>query len=263
MARLAEVVSQTIRSLSPEVLAERLFGDRLESWWQEQTRRLVESDYQSGVQSAFFITVFSAMGRMAKIDGRIHESEINLAAKVMDYLNLNAAQRKLAISLFNDGKQVDFNVDIVLNRFYRHCRHRVSVLQIFIEIQLQMAVVDGVVNEKEQSLLQKMCKRLDVPGSIYNRIVRRVNKNNAIAESVPTVKVARPMNLSKACSLLKVSRWASKQDIKIAYRRLMSQYHPDRVMARGASAQELEAATQWIQDIRRAYEIVSKAKKLR
>lgn len=263
MARLAEVVSQTIRSLNPEALTERLFGDRLESWWEEHTRLLEESAYNGGVQTAFFITTFSAMGSMAKIDGRVQESEINLASRVMDHLKLDPVQKKLAIRLFNDGKQSDFNLDTVLNRFYRQCRHRVSVLQIFIEIQLQTAFADGAINEKEQTLLQKMCKRLGVSESIFNRIERRVRKKNFTGEVIPRVKPVKAMSLSKACTVLEVSRWSSKDDIKKAYRRLMGLYHPDKMMARGATEDELEEATDLIQDIKRAYEIVSKAKKLR
>jgi len=261
--RLAEVVSQTIRSLNPEALTERLFGDRLESWWQEHTRLLEESSYKGGVQTAFFIATFAAMGRLAKVDGSIKASEINLASKVMSHLKLNTVQKKLAIRLFNDGKNSDFNLDVVLNRFYRQCKHRVSVLQIFIEIQLQAAFADGALNEKEQTLLKKMCKRLDVSESIFNRIERRVRKKNLTGEVIPRVKPAKAMSLSKACTLLDVSRWSSKEDIKKAYRRLMGRHHPDKMMARGAAEDEMEEATEFVQDIKRAYEIVSKAKKIR
>ena len=71
------------------------------------------------------------------------------------------------------------------------------------------------------------------------------------------------MSLSQACSFLEVSRWASKEDIKKSYRRLMGQYHPDKMIARGAAEDEIEEGTELIQDIKRAYEIVSKAKKIR
>lgn len=263
MPRLAEVVTQTFRSFTPEALSERLFGDSLDDWWQENTQILEASSYTGAVQSAFFITTFAAMGRLAKIDGRVQESEITLASKVMDHLKLNADQKRLAIRLFNEGKQSDFNLDTVLNRFYRQCKHRVSVIQIFIEIQLQTAFADGAINQQEETLLQRMCKRLEVSESIYTRIERRVRKKNLTGEKIPQVKSAKPMSLSAACSLLGVSRWASKEDIKQAYRKLMSQYHPDKLIAQGVAEDELEEATEKVQDIKRAYEIVCKAKKIR
>ncbi len=263
LPRLAEVVTQTFRSFTSSTISERLFGNSLEDWWQEYTQTLEESAYTGKVQTAFFITTFAAMGRLSKIDGRIHESEISLASKVMDHLKLDAEQKKLAIRLFNEGKQSDFNLDTVLNRFYRICNHRVSVIQVFIEIQLQTAFADGAMNEKEESLLKRMCKRLDVSQSIYKRIERRVRKNKFGSEQSHHIQPVTPMSLSQACAVLGVSRWAKKDDIKQAYRRLLSQCHPDKLIAQGATEDELEEATDKVQEIKRAYEIVSKAKKIR
>lgn len=263
MARLAEVVTQTFRSFTADALSARLFGDSLDSWWQEYTGDLENSSYSGQVQTAFFITTFAAMGRLSKIDGPVCKAEINLAGSVMDHLKLTVEQRKLAIRLFNEGKQSDFNLDTVLNRFYRLCQHRVSVLQVFIEIQLQLAYSDGALNAKEESMLQRMSKRLGIISSIYNRIERRVRNNHSSGVSLGQKATPKAMSLSDACELLGVSRWTGKEDIKQAYRRMMSQYHPDKMIARKATDDELEQATEVVQDIKRAYEIIRKAKKIR
>ena len=71
------------------------------------------------------------------------------------------------------------------------------------------------------------------------------------------------MSLANATELLGVSRWTSKDDVKKAYRRLMGQYHPDKLHARGCTQEELNLATAKVQDIKRAYEIIGKARKLR
>jgi DnaJ like chaperone protein len=262
MPRLAEVVTQTFRSFSPGSLSDRLFGNTIEDWWHEYAQTLEATAYTGKVQTAFFITTFAAMGRISKIDGRIHESEIGLANKVMDHLKLDASQKKLAIRLFNEGKQSDFNLDTVLNRFHRLCGHRVSVIQVFIEIQLQTAFADGAMNEKEESLLKSMCKRLDISDIIYKRIERRVRKNK-YGDQAPHVQPPRPMSLSEACTVLDISRWAKKEDIKKAYRRLLSQFHPDKLIAQHATEDELEEATDKVQEVKRAYDIVSRAKKIR
>jgi DnaJ like chaperone protein len=264
VARLAEVVTQTFRSFTPEAFSNRLFGDSLDSWWQDYSQLLETTSYGGQVQTAFFITTFAAMGRVSKIDGSVHKAEISLAGSVMDHLKLSTEQKKLAIRLFNEGKQSDFNLDVVLNRFYKLCQHRVSVLQVFIEIQLQLAYADGAVNAKEEAMLQRMSKRLGIISSIYNRIERRVLSNRS-AEVYKAQKpvAAKAMSLANACELLGVSRWSAKDDIKQAYRRMLSQHHPDKIIARGASADELAQATEVVQDIKRAYEIICKAKKIR
>ena len=71
------------------------------------------------------------------------------------------------------------------------------------------------------------------------------------------------MSLSSATELLGVSRWTNREDVKKAYRRLMGQYHPDKMLARGCTEEELHLATAKVQDIKRAYELVGKARKLR
>ena len=129
MANFAEVVTQTFRSLTPEAISERLFGDSIDAWWSDYQKSLDATAYKGPVQCAFFIATFAAMGRMCKCDGRIKEQEISLASSVMDHLKLNRAQKRLAIRLFNEGKQGDFDVETVLGRFNRICRHRVWMFQ--------------------------------------------------------------------------------------------------------------------------------------
>jgi len=264
LASLAEVVTQTFRSFTPEALSERLFGDSIDAWWSDYQQSLDATAYKGPVQIAFFIATFAAMGRLCKADGRIREQEIKLASSVMEHLKLNQTQKRLAIRLFNEGKQADFDVETVLGRFYRICRHRASVVQVFIEIQLQAAIADGPLNDLEEALLLRMCKRLDVSRSIYSRIKRRVNENKfgKLQPQQPAV-ASRPMSLASASELLGVSRWTSKEEVKKAYRRLMGQFHPDKMAARGASEDELQLATARVQDIKRAFDIVGKARKLR
>lgn len=264
MASFAEVVTQTFRSLTPEAISERLFGDSIDAWWSDYQQSLDATAYKGPVQSAFFIATFAAMGRLCKTDGRIKEQEIKLASSVMDHLKLNKEQKRLAIRLFNEGKQGDFDVETVLGRFYRICRHRVSVIQVFIEIQLQAAIADAPLNDLEEALLLRLCKRLDVSKSIYGRIKRRVTENKfGPLQPQEPLAVSRPMSLANANELLGVSRWTSKEDVKKAYRRLMGQYHPDKMLARGANEDELQLATAKVQDIKRAFDIVGKARKLR
>ncbi len=259
MPRLAEVMTQTFRSFTPEAISERL-SRHLDSWWQEYSQSLQGTAYAGTVQTAFFIATFSTMGRLAKADGRIQESEINLASSVMESLKLTIDQKKLAIRLFNEGKQSDFNLDMVLSRFYRLCRHRVSVLQIFMEIQLRMALADNPINDLERNLLQRMGKRLDISKAILQRIERRVDRNadNTAADAA----ISTPMSLADACNLLQVSRRADNDDIKQSYRRLLNQYHPDKMLARGCNEQEVRLGTLKVQDIKSAYDIIRKAKKL-
>lgn len=180
MPRLADVVTQTFRSLSPESISDRLFRDPLEHWWENYQQKLDDTGYNGAIQGAFFIATFAAMGHVAKCDGRVKGVEIELATQVMDHLKLSSEQKQLAIRLFNEGKNEDFALERLLWRFNRLCHHRVSVIQVFIEMQLQMAYADATLNEAEVKIIKHMCKRLDVSDSIYTRIERRVRAEKKV-----------------------------------------------------------------------------------
>ena len=261
MASFLQVFSQTIRSITPDALSERFFSGSVEDWWLEASQLLAKSGFAGGeVQETFFIASFSCMGRLAKVDGRISEAEVNLASRVMEQLKLNLEQKRLAIRLFNQGKQPDFHIDSVLNRFSRVCRHRVSVLQVFIETQLQLGYADGELNDKELLLLTRMSKRLDISDAIYKRIGRRVCGANFDRRRNAETSM---MTLSDACNLLGITRLSNQDEVKQAYRRLISQHHPDRVIAQGADAHDISLANDAAQDIHQAYELVCRARKFR
>ncbi|MCW8957356.1 MAG: co-chaperone DjlA [Gammaproteobacteria bacterium] len=262
MSSLAAALSQTFRSLPN--LSDRFSSFSMEDWWQDYVFQLEHSGYRGNTQLAFFIALFSVLGRMARVDGRIRPAELELNRKVMDQLKLSLPQQQLANRLFSSGAQADFNLDQVLGRFNRLCSHRASMLQIFVEVQLQMALADGEMESSEQELLNKICKRLDISPAIFNRIEKRVRVTKpADGPQTQSKKTAKAMSLASACDLLEVSRWDSEQAITQAYRRQLSIHHPDKMMARGCNDDEVQAAMVQLQEIKRAYEIVSKAKKIR
>ena len=263
MPRLADVVTQTIRSISPSALSERLFRDPLAPWWKNFQQKLDTSGYESGVQGAFFIANFAAMGHLAKCDGRIKHVEIELATQVMAHLKLSAEQKQLAIRLFNEGKHNDFALDTLLWRFKRECGHRVSVLQVFIEIQLKMAYADASLNDKEIKIIKQMCKRLDVSESIYTRIERRVRAEKKAANQPLASAPKKAFSLNDACEILGINRWADRGQIKLAYRRMIGKYHPDKLLSRGASDVEVIEAHDIVHDIKHAYEMLIKSKRVR
>jgi DnaJ like chaperone protein len=65
-----------------------------------------------------------------------------------------------------------------------------------------------------------------------------------------------------AYAILNVSPEASDADIKRAYRRLMSQHHPDKLVSKGLPEEMMEIAKQKTQEIRQAYEVIKEKRKL-
>jgi DnaJ like chaperone protein len=67
--------------------------------------------------------------------------------------------------------------------------------------------------------------------------------------------------LSSAYDALGVSSSASDSEVKKAYRKLMSQYHPDKLMGQGVPDDMLKAATERSQEVQAAYDVIKTSRK--
>jgi DnaJ like chaperone protein len=207
------------------------------------------------VQSAFFTATFSVLGHLAKADGRVSEAEIALARTVMQRLGLTPELRRAAIRLFTEGKAPGFPLDEVLLRFRQECGCRRAVLRLFLEIQLRGAHANGSPHPRQRELLLHICRGLGLPRSELEALEAAVREQPA-----GRVRGGARHSLHEAYTLLGVAANASNEAVKTAYRRLMNQHHPDKLIARGAPEDMMRRATEKTCEIRTAYEAIREAR---
>jgi DnaJ like chaperone protein len=210
------------------------------------------------VQMAFFTATFAVMGHVAKADGRVSNEEIGLAKRVMDNMELSPELREAAIRLFQQGKQVDFPLTDVLRQFRLECHRRTHLVRMFVEIQVQAAFADGVYDAKEETLLLDICAQLGVSRFEYQVIKGQVQAQHRFQQSSEQFHTSKSAlsKLDDAYAVLGVTATDDNAAVKKAYRRLMSQHHPDKLVAKGLPEEMMQMAKQKTQQIRKAYETV-------
>lgn len=207
---------------------------------------------QERVQAAFFTATFSVMGHIAKADGRVSESEIALARQIMAQMRLNAEQRRAAIELFNQGKRENFSVDEVLDQLLEVSHRNRNLLRMFLEIQIQAALADGAVDDAEHRALLRIANRLGFDEAQIRRILDMLRAARAPGRVRPS--------LGDAYRTLGLNPGASFEEVKKAYRRLMSQHHPDKLVSKGLPEEMLAVATEKTQNIKAAYEQIKESR---
>ena len=205
---------------------------------------------QERVQAAFFTTAFSVMGHVAKADGHVSASEIAAAKNIMTQMQLSAEQRKAAIKFFEQGKAADFPLEDILHQFKKECHGRRNLIQMFVEIQIATALADGKVDDSEKIVLFTIGKIL---GFSRSQIEHLFNMANAQAASS-----SDSLTLTQAYKILGIDEGSSEAEVKKAYRRLMSQHHPDKLVAKGLPDEMIQLATEKTQEIRKAYDLIKK-----
>lgn len=218
---------------------------------------------QETVQRALFDTVFSVMGHLAKADGRVSEDEIAHARSVMDRMQLSDEQRKKAIALFNQGKSSDFPLDETIRAFSSAVHRRKQLILVLLEILLQIALADGTLHQEEEVILLKVAEGLGVPQQQFRQILNMLlaqaqfghGQGNSGHRHQGAANQTRP-SLSQAYQVLGVTDGATNQEIKRAYRRLMSEHHPDKLASRGVPEEMIRLATEKTAEISKAYEML-------
>jgi DnaJ like chaperone protein len=213
-------------------------------------------------QNVFFRVTFLTMGQLAKSDGRVTEEEIEQARFIMDQMGLNEAQRREAIRYFSEGKSPHLDLDKELKQLMRAVGHRGSLTQMFIEILLSMAYADGQLSGAEKRLIDKVCRALGISVLQFQYIHARVKASQEQFRGQFNQDFTRSADeLKLAYAVLGVEPSATEAELKKAYRRLMSQHHPDKLVAKGLPEEMMMLAKEKTQEIQTAYDKVRKARK--
>ncbi len=252
------------------------------------------------VQDLFFRTVFTLLGYIAKRDGPINAKEVKRTEVFMEKMDLDAKQKREAIRLFKKGAQSQFNADTTIKEFHGLAKKSPNLVQILLVYLINLARVDGSLGTKETEAVQKVAFGLGYTSITFKHLLQMVSSQNTFGENIkkqgafnaeaPTNKHGpqtkfeqrgadniretdgescakktenlntRHDQLATAYEVLNVPASANDADIKKSYRRLVNQYHPDKLMGQGLPSYMIKSATDCFQTIQAAYDYVKRAR---
>jgi DnaJ like chaperone protein len=159
-----------------------------------------------------------------------------------------------------------------VDQFYADCHRRAYLLRMFIELQTEAALAEGRLPEAKERLLLRLCDRLHFSRYEFFGIRTRMEAERRLSgfggqnqyRQWRRFEPPRPREtpLAEAYATLGLPASATDSDIKRAYRRLISQHHPDKLAAKGLSTERMQQATEQTQKIQKAYDAICKVRKL-
>ena len=224
-------------------------------------------------QALFFSSCFAVMGHIAKSNGRVTQTHIRAASAFMDEMGLMGDDKREAQNAFRAGKENDFSMATTLKEFRDHFSGRPDLIQLFLEIQIQMAFSDGHLAEQEKNLLEQVAKGLGVGATHFKILLKRYQAEFAFRQQrahsqsqshsgqrQQSTASSSVMSRSQALSILGLEESTTDQrTIKKAYRKQMAQHHPDKLVSQGLPKHMMDLAMKKSQDIQAAYELLKKA----
>jgi DnaJ like chaperone protein len=221
-------------------------------------------DNPSALRQAFFEATFQVMGHVAKSDGRVTELEIDAARDAMRRFSLGEADRQRAIEFFNAGKQAEFPLEATLERLRELVGNQPDLCRLFVQIQLEAAIQGQGLGERPRAVFQRICRALGISTLEFASLeaMLRMHAGNygygpgGRPSQGPGFGTRPDARLADAYEVLGVAQSATDAEVTKAFRRLMSQNHPDKLVAQGLPESMIAAAHERTQRILEAYELV-------
>lgn len=228
-------------------------------------------------QSLFMQTTFAVLGHIAKSKGRVTQDDIQLAQQLMQRLKLDETNKELAKQAFSRGKERDFPLRQILQEFREGCGKRRDLLRFFIEVQMQAALQDGKLDKQEETILYTIAEILGLSAFQFQQMLAMVAASQRFRSGNfegfyeehyhqqsngynGRYQQTNQPSIEDAYLVLGVSKDDDQTTVKRAYRKLMNEHHPDKLVAKGLPPEMMEVAKEKAQQIQAAYDLICKSK---
>ena len=192
-------------------------------------------------QAAYFISIFSILGKLAKADGVVTRDEISVVNEFISHMNMPEHEVQFAKQVFNEAKVSSYSIDDFAKQFYQMNRQQPTVLFSFLDVLFRLAAADGTLHHAEEAALNRIKTIFHVSDQQFNNLKAVYFKDNG--------KYYEVLNCTPQCP---------NEEIKSNYKKLVKDFHPDKIISKGLPEEFVEFATTRFQEIQDAYDKVRK-----
>ena len=182
--------------------------------------------------------LFALLGAIAKSDGRVSEAEIATVERMMARMGLDATMRQQAISSFNAGKQPEFDVTGPINALRQWAGLRRDHAFPLLDVVIETVLAEGNPPPEKMSILRQLAFALRVSDMELMALMAMKgyvwhgaggSYNRGPGQGGGYVPPQRNTQGPDPYAVLGIARDADDRAIKRAYRKLISEHHPDRL----------------------------------
>ncbi|MBD8662775.1 DnaJ family molecular chaperone [Rhizobium sp. CFBP 8752] len=209
-------------------------------------RTMFEGDPETRRQVSFSVAIIALSAKMAKADGIVTTAEVSAFQQIFDFPDEEA--RNVA-RLYNLARQDIAGYEAYATKLSGLCSsgdmENCPMLESVVDGLFHIAKADGLVHESELAFLARIAEIFRIDEEHFRRIM------------------ARHVHLDgrDPYLVLGVSRDDDFSAIRKQYRLLVSEHHPDRLIARGVPATLHAAATERMAALNAAYEAIEKERR--
>jgi DnaJ like chaperone protein len=210
------------------------------AFWYQGNRQQGRVETQEQTQMVFFVAAFSMLAKITTADGTVTEAE---RRKVVEFINrdlrLQGQAQQAAMRIFETAQRSPESFEQFAVQFYDVFKQNRQMLNVMMDIFYRVSYADGNLSSAEEQLIRKA-------GDLFHFLdeqMEAIRKRYGAHESS-----------SHAYHVLGVSSGSSNDEVKSAYRKLVSEYHPDKIASKGLPDEFIKFANEKFREIQSAYE---------
>ena len=174
---------------------------------------------KADVQAAFALAFVTLAAKLSKVDGRVTRDEIDALKRVVSFPE-DAMEEVGAI--FDAAKTDAAGFEPYARQIARIVRGDMVMLEQILAGLVQIAAADGAYHSGERDFIERVAREFGFSPQQRMRIERTY-----IAAAAPDEEKENPYEI------LGVGRDATDEEVRKAYRRIVKEFHPDRLQAKG------------------------------
>ena len=207
---------------------------------------------QADVDEAKFLV--SLLAKVAKSDGRVSELEARLITQVLDDLSQKVSGvsgvREYLKEVYNSQKENVDNAYETARNYKREFNLNYDTCVARLTFFLNLAYIDGEFNKSEQDVIRNIAYGFGIDKETLDEIIFKFDSFYGSRFGADHDEISQE---NDAFEVLGLSKNASLDEVKVRYKELVRQYHPDILMGRGESKEVIERSTKKLQEINEAY----------
>ncbi len=190
---------------------------------------------------AFTMGVIVLGAKMAKADGRVTPDEV---AAFKEVFRVPSDEMKNVGRIFNRARKDSGGFEPYARQLGGMFRDNPAVLEELLDGLFHIARADGRISDEEVNYLAAVAREFGFSETTWHRI-REANMGPDQGDPY---------------TILGVAHDAKDEDVKAAYRKLVRENHPDRLVAQGLPPEFIELANEKLATVNQAYEKIKKAR---
>ena len=208
-----------------------------------QTRSIPAPEFGQAeqAQATYFISLFSILGKLSKIDGVVTKDEIVVAQNFINSLPMGEQEKDFARQVFNEAKDSGYSIEDFAMQLYAAIQNQPALLLSFFDLLFKIAAADGKLHPAEETALKSIQNIFRLSASQYDDI-----------------KAVYFKELDKYYKMLNCTPESTNEEIKSNYKKLVKDFHPDKIISKGLPEEFIDFAESRFREIQESYEKIQK-----